>query len=217
MTLRRTLTQVSEEAEHGRKLGGRKPKPPDPDALAKRRINTTDPDTRLLTRAGRRAVQGYNAQVVASPEQVIVAADLSQQSNDSGQLAPMVEQASEALREAGVSEPIGTVLADGGYWNSPQIAEVRGEGIDVIVPIENKRRRRRVEADCRHPQPPKTLAGRACGRQDGASGPGGRLRRTGGPLFRARSSPKPFASDGRRRTRLPRSFARQPPKRGFFV
>jgi transposase len=128
------------EAEHGRKLGGRKPHPPDPDGLAKRKINTTDPDTRLLTRSGRRAVQGYNAQVVASPEQVIVAADLTQQSNDSGQLAPMVEQASEALREAGVSEPIDTVLADGGYWNSPQITEVRDQGIDVIVPVENKRR-----------------------------------------------------------------------------
>jgi len=85
-------------------------------------------------------VQGYNAQVVASPEQVILAADLTQQSNHSGQLAPMVGQASEALREAAVSEPIGTVLADGGYWNSAQIAEIRGRGIDVIVPIENKRR-----------------------------------------------------------------------------
>ncbi len=30
----------------------------------------------------------------------------------------MVEQASQALREAGVDEQIGTVLADGSYWNS---------------------------------------------------------------------------------------------------
>jgi len=37
--------------------------------------------------AGGRSFQGYNAQVVASPEQVIVAADVTQQSNDSGQLA----------------------------------------------------------------------------------------------------------------------------------
>jgi transposase len=128
------------EAENGRKLGGRKPKPPDPDALAKRKINTTDPDTRLMKRAGGRSVQGYNAQVVASPEQVILAADVTQRSNDSGQLAPMVGQASAALREAGVEEPIGTVLADGGYWNSPQISEVRDQGIDVLVPIENRRR-----------------------------------------------------------------------------
>ncbi|MQA75222.1 MAG: transposase [Solirubrobacterales bacterium] len=128
------------EAEHGRKLGGRKPKPPDPDALAKLTINTTDPDTRVMKRAGGRSFQGYNAQVVASPEQVIVAADVTQQSNDSGQLAPMVTQAAAALREAGIDEPIGTVLADGGYWNSPQITAVRGQGIDVLVPIENRRR-----------------------------------------------------------------------------
>lgn len=128
------------EAEHGRKLGGRKPRPPDPDALAERKINTTDPDTRLMTRRGGRAVQGYNAQGVASAEQVIVAADLTQQSNDSGQLVPMVAQASQALLQAGVSEPIGTVLADGGYWNSAQITDIRDQGIDVLVPIENKRR-----------------------------------------------------------------------------
>lgn len=128
------------EAEHGRKLGGRKPTPPAPDALAKRTINTTDPDTRAMKRAGGRSVQGYNVQVVASPEQVIVAADVTQRSNDSGQLAPMITQASAALREAGIEEPIGTVLADGGYWNAPQISEIRGQGIDVLVPIENRSR-----------------------------------------------------------------------------
>jgi hypothetical protein len=93
-----------------------------------------------MKRAGGRSVQGYNAQVVASPEQVILAADVTQQSNDSGQLAPMVGQASEALRKAGVPDPIDSVLADGGYWNSPQISEVRGRGIDVLVPIENRTR-----------------------------------------------------------------------------
>src|SRR5687768_10124071 len=36
------------EAEHGRRLAGRKPTPPDPAALAARKINTSDPDTRLM-------------------------------------------------------------------------------------------------------------------------------------------------------------------------
>ncbi len=70
------------EAEHGRKLAGRRPTPPAADALATRRINTTDPDTRLMKRAGGRSVQGYNAQVVASPEQVIIAAQVTQSHND---------------------------------------------------------------------------------------------------------------------------------------
>jgi len=36
------------EAEHGRRLAGRRPTSPDPAALAARKVNTTDPDTRLI-------------------------------------------------------------------------------------------------------------------------------------------------------------------------
>jgi transposase len=129
------------EAEHGRRLAGRKPTPADPGALAARKINTTDPDTRLMKRAGGRSVQGYNVQVVASPEQVILAAQVTQSPNDADQLVPMVAHAARALRRAGVEEPIGTLLADGGYWNSPAITDVRGQGIDVLVPIQDRRRR----------------------------------------------------------------------------
>jgi hypothetical protein len=87
-------------------------------------------------------VQGYNAQVVASPEQVIVAAQVTQSHNDADQLEPMVAQAADALREAGIVEPIGIVLADGGYWNSSAIANVRAQGIDVLVPTQDRRRSR---------------------------------------------------------------------------
>jgi transposase len=128
------------EAEHGRKLAGRKPTPPDRDALAHRTINVTDPDTRSMKRAGGRSVQGYNAQIVASPEQVILAAEITQAANDSGQLEPMVERAATALTEAGIEQPIGTVLADGGYWNSPQITAIRDRGIDVLVPTKSTKR-----------------------------------------------------------------------------
>ena len=130
------------EVEHGRKLAGRKPTPPAAEALAARKINTTDPDTRLMKRAGGRSVQGYNAQVVASPEQVIIAAQLTQSHNDSDQLAPMVANAADTLRDAGIQEPIGIVLADGGYWNSPAITNVREQGIDVLLPTQNRRRTR---------------------------------------------------------------------------
>jgi transposase len=132
--------RVEWEAEHGRQLGGRKPTPPDPDALAKRRVNTTDPDTRLIKRTGGRTVQGYNAQVVASPKQIILAAQLTRSVNDSNQLAPMVDRAVTELARAGLEEPIGTVLADGGYWNSAQISEVRARRIAVLVPTKNRRR-----------------------------------------------------------------------------
>lgn len=137
------------EAEHGRKLGGRKPTPPDPAALERSTINTSDPDTRPMKRAGGRSLQGYNVQVVASDAQLIVAARVTQAHNDSDQLEPMVARARQELENAGVAEPIGTVLADGGYWNSSQIAAVRSDGIDVIVPTRDRKRTK-----------PRTLAAR---------------------------------------------------------
>jgi len=53
-----------------------------------------------MKRAGGRSVQGYHAQVVASPEQVIIAAQVAQSHNDSDQLAPMIER-----RPAGCARP----------------------------------------------------------------------------------------------------------------
>ncbi len=126
--------------EQGRRLAGRKPTPPDTAELAARKLNTTDPDTRLMKRAGGRSVQGYNLQVVASPEQVILAAQVTQSHNDADQLVPMVARASDTLREAGIDEPIVTLLADGGYWNSPAITQVREQGIEVLIPTQDRRR-----------------------------------------------------------------------------
>jgi transposase len=128
------------EAEHGRKLTGRKPAPPDPEGLSKRKLNTTDPHTRMITRTGRRTVQGFNVQVVADSDQIVLAAEVTQAINDKDQLEPMVECALAELARAGIEQPIGTVLADGGYWNTTHIAATRARQIDVLVPAKNRQR-----------------------------------------------------------------------------
>lgn len=128
------------EAEHGRKLGGRKPFPPDLAALQSASINTTDPDSRLIARRGRAPVQGYNAQAVATTGQIIVAAEVTHHSSDGGQLEPMIRQAFASLEAAGVDTAVGTVLADGGYWNSSQITALRQDGINAIIPTSASHR-----------------------------------------------------------------------------
>jgi transposase len=128
------------EAEHGRKLGGRKPFAPDREGLAKRSINTTDPDSRKIIRTGKSPVQGYNAQAVATAGQIILAADITQQANDSGQLEPMIRAALRELEQAGINQQPETVLADGGYWNSPQITALGHAGMQVIVPTKSATR-----------------------------------------------------------------------------
>ena len=89
-----------------------------------------------MKRAGGRSVQGYNAQVVANPQQIILAAEITQSVNDSGQLEPMITATIDALAAAGVERELDIVLADGGYWNSPQITRLREHGLEPIVPTK---------------------------------------------------------------------------------
>jgi hypothetical protein len=86
--------------------------------------------------AATHAATVYNAQAVATTAQIIIAADITQQSNDSGQLEPMISQAVTTLHAAGVDDQALTVLADDGYWNSPQITQLGQDGIAAIVPTK---------------------------------------------------------------------------------
>ena len=52
----------------------------------------------MKTHAG--CVQGYNAQDVATKEQIIIAADVTQEENHVRQLHPMVDQARDGLTTA---------------------------------------------------------------------------------------------------------------------
>ncbi|MCE7939689.1 MAG: hypothetical protein DYG90_14135 [Chloroflexi bacterium CFX6] len=104
--------------------------------MATRKVNVTDPDSRLICRTGKTPVQGYNAQAVTTTGQIIIAAEVTQQANDAGQLEPMVLAAGRDLRDAGIDESLKVVLADGGYWNSPQITRLRETGAMAVVPTK---------------------------------------------------------------------------------
>jgi hypothetical protein len=66
-----------------------------------------------MKRAGWALGAGLQRPCHASPEQVIIAAQVTQSHNDADQLAPIVANAVDTLREAPIQEPIGIVLADG--------------------------------------------------------------------------------------------------------
>jgi hypothetical protein len=78
-------------------------------------------------------VQGHNAQAVCTETRVIVAAELSTDSPDGRLLEPMVHAARDELAAVGINHAPEVVLADGGYWNVPQIEQVIADGSQVIV------------------------------------------------------------------------------------
>jgi hypothetical protein len=69
-----------------------------------------------------------------------VAADLTQQANDSGQFEPMIGAAPREFERAGIDQQPEMVLADGGYWNTAQIAALGHQGLRVIVPTKSSTR-----------------------------------------------------------------------------
>jgi hypothetical protein len=115
-----------------------KPRRRDEAPNPKRVANVTDPDSRLVhTRKG--SLQGYNAQAVTTMEQLIVAAELTQQANDLQQLQPMLAATTATLAAAGIAERPGTLLADAGYWTIANLTALPGAPELLIPPARHGR------------------------------------------------------------------------------
>jgi transposase len=106
----------------------RRDEAPNPKATA----NVTDPDSRFMhTRRG--SIQGYNAQAVTTLEQVIVAAELTQQANDLQQLEPMLAATAATLCAAGIPGRPGRLLADCGYWTIANLTQLP-DAPELLIP-----------------------------------------------------------------------------------
>jgi transposase len=145
------------EAAAGRKLAGRTPGPDRTVAEAaaaveaaraaageatpvERVANTTDPDSRIMKTA-KGWVQGYNCQAAANANQIVVACEVSQDANDVGLYEPMVEKTEENLAAVGVTDPVGLVTADAGYWSEDNAT---GEGPDRLIATQKDWKQRRA-------------------------------------------------------------------------
>lgn len=159
-----------EEAGRAGPRRGRPPVPAEPPEGPEGKVNTTDPDSRTM-RSAKGFLQGYNAQALVDEAQVVIAAEVLTEANDSRALAPMVELAAAELEGAGSQERPGVVLADAGYWSAEQIDRVRDGPTIPLVPPDGQARGA--------PDP------------DGSPGPPGFMRRalrtpTGEALYRRR-------------------------------
>jgi transposase len=125
----------------GRRFGGDGPSPYQVPDTPAGKINTTDPDSRLLKAPGIGYVQGYNAQATVNEKQIVLAAEISVDSPDFGHLEPMVDATITELERAGVAEPPEVVVADAGYWHHEQMDSLAAGGIQVLVPPDAKKRK----------------------------------------------------------------------------
>jgi hypothetical protein len=129
--------------EHGVMSDGRRfgapSKPYTPPAKPEDKINTTDPDSKNM-KAFRGYVHGYNAQVVTTRCQIIVAAEIASDGLDASRLNPMISAAERELVEAGVRERPEVVVGDAGYWSNAHIDRLRERGITPLIAADAHRR-----------------------------------------------------------------------------
>ena len=144
-------TRAAEERATGRRKRGRKPKPPDPAIDPEAVANVTDPESSIMkSRHG--WLQGYNAQLVVTREQIILAADVTSEANDNHQLTGMLDQA-QAHVEAVLGEDavLGAAVADAGYWSEAN-AGSETEECELFTATQKDRRQR---AALREAPPPR--------------------------------------------------------------
>ena len=142
--LQACLEQVKEKEEQPRIEQARKIEAwekrnklgPEPTALQDLSVkaasaNVTDPDSRVMkTRHG--LIQGYNAQVMVTEDQIIVATDVTQQASDKLQLQPMVQQTRTNLAVLEPRAATGTILTDAGYYSEANGRRMEDEHVDWL-------------------------------------------------------------------------------------
>ena len=100
------------------------------------------------------SIQAYNAQAAVSADGLVVAAELTQQPVDVDQLVPMVAATLANVAAAGFGAPVGTVLADGGYWSEANMAGLPDGVPELLVPPTAGRPRQAGEVSTRRrPRP----------------------------------------------------------------
>ena len=111
------------------------------EASGETQLSRTDADARLLSKNGQ-SVAGYNAQIaVDDKHKLIVASEVVNDGNDSGQLHAVALAAKHALD----AETL-TAVADAGYYNGETLKACEADGIAPFVP---EPRRGRQPADGR--------------------------------------------------------------------
>lgn len=123
--------RAEKEAAKGSRLQGREPNPDSHKFKSRKHANTTDPQSRMQKVRGGGFIQGYNAQIIVTKDQFVVAAEVTNAVTDNAQFQPMLTAAKTNLQQTRVRRHrVRVVLADAGYWG---IDNANTPGVEVFI------------------------------------------------------------------------------------
>jgi len=134
----RARAEAAEDAARRQQEGKTPPAVAPTDAVPapKDQINFTDPESRIMKVSNKGWDQCGNAQAAANEDQIILAADVTDQTNDKRQAVPMIDQTRANLEAAGVKQAIGAAVLDSGYYSQANTEALESRGIDPYVATE---------------------------------------------------------------------------------
>jgi hypothetical protein len=123
--------------------------------------NTTDPDSRMLV-SQHGTVQGFNAQLAVTADQLIIAVGLSNHATDTDELIPMMRAATQATTAVGdatgrTDTTIATVLADAGYFTQTNLTAA---GPDRLIAANDRHKHAKTPVTTGEPPPDASPADR---------------------------------------------------------
>jgi len=89
-------------------------------------------------------LQGYNAQAMVTKEQIIVAAEVTQEQNDVNQLHPMLERTNEELTAVEAVGNVKVVLADAGYYSEDNVLNADPGGPELLLATSKDSKQRQA-------------------------------------------------------------------------
>lgn len=95
--------------------------------------NFTDPDSKIMKTSNKGFDQCGNAQIITSEDQVILAADVTNQANDVRQVEPMIDLMQSNIAVAELDGEVAEFLADAGYYSSANADAVTNAGMDPYI------------------------------------------------------------------------------------
>jgi transposase len=141
--------EATEQVRQGQRHAGGRPAAPvreTPDAKAQ--TSFTDPELKIMPQNNKGWEYSGNAQVVVDDAcQIIVACDVTVQSNDKQQAVPMAQQALANLQAAGIARPVDAAgqvqrivnVADTGYFSAAAVSGLEALDLDPYVATERQK------------------------------------------------------------------------------
>lgn len=141
--------EVARAVEAERQQQGKPPSGQDPEQAKpapKAQYNFTDPESQIMKVSNKGWDQCINTQMAVNEHQIIVAADVTDETNDKKQVRPMVEQLQQHLAAVGVTEQVKALVADSGFYSEANIEYLEAEDIEPYIATERLKHQEQIAA-----------------------------------------------------------------------